>query len=202
MSAPIPLAARRGEKLTVKNRTPEVSEELDEHVRLLGRKLVPSRLLASGLDISGGQTAADVGLNPFFGADKGVLLLGSRNTVARAGREEALVPGLALGALVTTGDGAAARAGGRDVAVQGRVLIETRDVVHVGGVAMMVTILHVGSVGDPPLRHCCFGSQGLRNPEVESRCTGRQNGRVGNPEEGKQAGGGRRVFNVLNAESS
>lgn len=59
---------------TVKNRTSEEHEELDEQVLLVGGDLVPAKLLAARLDIRRGDTLADVGGEPLIG-DGSVLSL-------------------------------------------------------------------------------------------------------------------------------
>ena len=83
-----------------------------------------------------------------------------------------LPPGLLLLVLrAVAGAGgrtATAIAGGRDVTVQGAVLVE---VAIIRGAARMVTILHVGSIGDSPLRHfcCCWLTKPIE-PNYESGC--------------------------------
>ncbi|TLD30651.1 hypothetical protein PspLS_02350 [Pyricularia sp. CBS 133598] len=52
---------------TIKNGTLEETDELEKHVLLLGGKLVPSRVLASPLNLEGVKTGRDVGVEPLGG---------------------------------------------------------------------------------------------------------------------------------------
>lgn len=62
---------------TVKNGTLEETDELEKHVLLLGGKLVPSRVLASPLDLEGVKTGRDVGVEPLGGGVEVRKALGS-----------------------------------------------------------------------------------------------------------------------------
>jgi hypothetical protein len=153
----------QGNQLTIQNRTTEITNELNEDVCLLSDQLVPAALLTARLDVAGAQTGAQLGVEPLIGALPALL-----NTVTLLGPElpEGRLLVVSAEGASTGGGTTAAIAGSRDVAVESRVLIEVA-VVHIG-VAVTVTVFDIGSIGDPPLRHCCccFGSQSLRNPTI------------------------------------
>lgn len=52
--------------LTIKDRTGEKHQELDEQVLLLGADLVPAETLPPVLDIAVAEALLDVGVEPFF----------------------------------------------------------------------------------------------------------------------------------------
>src|SRR5690349_14886893 len=53
-------------RLTIKNRTSEIANELDQHVLFLSGQLVEAGLSAAVLDLSTGQTLLDVGIEPLL----------------------------------------------------------------------------------------------------------------------------------------
>jgi hypothetical protein len=103
-----------GNHLTIENRTGEVREELEEDVLLLGGQLVPSGLLATGLDIVCLEALLHVGGKP---------LVGGLEAIAR-GALGATRPPILLGNVVVAanGRGATAVAVLRDVADEIAVL--------------------------------------------------------------------------------
>lgn len=140
-------------RLTVKNRTTEITNELDEEVGLLSGQLVPTSSLATGIDVAGAQTGAHVGLEPLIGADEAIL-----STIGLLLEEREALLLLLLAGAESTSAGSRTTAlalGSRDVTVQSSIFLKTFTTFVV---ARMVTILHVGSIGDSPLRHCCFSA--------------------------------------------
>lgn len=55
---------RAGGGLTIENGALEEADELEKHVLLLGRELVPAGLLAAALDLEAAETLLHVGLDP------------------------------------------------------------------------------------------------------------------------------------------
>jgi hypothetical protein len=123
--APSSQPARDGEMLlTIENRTSEETEELDEQVLLLGGDFVPTVALAASLDLVGGETLLDVGLEHLLGDEARV----SSSSVGRVARAPELPPGRRLGGISGVGVGSLGVLSlgvsvGRDVLLQGSVLV-------------------------------------------------------------------------------
>jgi hypothetical protein len=58
-------------RLTVEDGATEETDELEEHVLLLGDELVPAGELSAALDLGLVQAMVEVGVEPVIGSDKG-----------------------------------------------------------------------------------------------------------------------------------
>lgn len=124
-------------RLTIEDGTSEETEELEEQVLLLGGDFVPAVTLTADLNLVGGDTLLDIGLEHLVGDESRVGTSG----VARVARAPELPPGLALAGISSVGLGGLGIVSlgisvGRDVLLQSSVLVwsEVSDVACGDGV--------------------------------------------------------------------